>query len=212
MKRFSVFLVATILILSLLVSCATGLLKTAEDASDAVEILFAGIMPVFDAGHNVDPLRAEIAIWGGQTGTQSGGGIVRLETISKPDWDSSFDSIDSSSYYFLVTFTDFAVSHGDADYTVNGTFWLAYQRETIADDFEFTLILSGNDVSISGKGIDDTFDLDVRTVIDIDITADTTTCEATITGSIEGTVNDIVLNVPDWSYMFEFDTILVEES
>ena len=62
------------------------------------------------------------------------------------------------------------------------------QRETAADDYEFTLILSGNDVSISGKGIDDTFGIDIRTVI------------------------DIVLNVPDWSYMFEFDTILIEES
>ena len=202
MKRI-IGLISIIVLLAFLSSCA-GHLKNPEDASEAVGILVAGLMPVIMDSFRVDPAGAEIAIWTSIGYTQPGGGEVLFELVPEPVLDSEFDPI-PGSYFFQVTFTDFIVPYGESDYTLNGTFYLELATDWSGSDALFTFTIFGDEISISGEGIDDTFGLDVRAILNIDAAYDAGVISVTVSGSLKGTVNGIVLDVPDWSFTFQYE-------
>ena len=60
-------------------------------------------------------------------------------------------------------------------------------------------------ITITGENIDDTFGIDVRTILDIDLTVDGPMLVFAVSGTLEGTVNEIAIDVPDWSFTFQYE-------
>ena len=62
----------------------------------------------------------------------------------------------------------------------------------------------GEELSVIGGSIDDSFSLDLQAFLTFDITRDGWICSTEAAGQVDGTIAGIILSVPEWAFTFVF--------
>jgi hypothetical protein len=189
---------------AVLSSCNPGLISNQAEAYTAAETIVAAITPIVNENFSVDLFAASKAYYTGYT--QPDGGTIQFIYQSDPMWESAFDPITEhpTNVTFLTTFTDFLVVFDEYEVTVNGTVTVNVVSYDEAGDRLFIFTVWGDELSIASDNLDDTVSMDFRAYVDIDLSQDAALVDATVTGSLEGVIAGVEMDVADWFFTFSY--------